>query len=310
MLLHGKSAHLDLETVYLLYKKSLETKKTSYIPYLVDVESLAGAAKESGRPIKEINDILTEMDCRPLEDAFCTDGIDEMATVELIEYADSVFSSNRMTNAILKVLRAELQRRTDVFDHFLVFIDGIGELRSELYFWQPDLDTCDICTLVLSLFNIKDLVKNYREYMKECFILGRDMKESLLVLLKERYQLPLYSQIDVMKQDMKLFHETETADCIQRLVSHSYWCDDCGEYNDACNAIRDQLDVEFCTNHVNHHVIFRPCLSYVEVELTGKDVVKLVIPVPYLDDLYNGCRVYRKYWYEKGVTDKNGDIII
>lgn len=299
---------LDLQSVYFCFKRSLITKKISYIPYLVDIKTLALSAKESGMSISRINSILSKMDCEPLETITSFYEIETLNTIDIIKYADTHFNTNKMTNNLIYIFKDELNKRTDLFEAFISYISTWDKFKSELYFWQPDLEICDVCTLILSLFNIQVLVKKYRDYMKESIILCRSYQANLLSLLKERYKLPLYSVIDIMKQDVVLYPVEANDNCISRIVSHEYWCEKCDECKESCKVLKENMGIEMISNKGDYSKVFRPCLSYVEIELNDK--MTLLMPVTYLEDLFNGCKVYKGYWFEKKVIDKYGNIII
>lgn len=312
LLLELHRNNLNLTTVQKLYHKSLANKKISYIPYLVDMQSIVASSLAQGQSAEDINTILREMNYKtiPENDHLITQNmLHNMTTREIITKADKMFNS-KMTNEEAKIIFEELKTRKDILEEILVLTGNNTDFKDDLYYWQPGLIICDIYTLLLQLFKPEQLILKYKKYIGECAILNKEYCTGLLNLLKERYSSAHFVNIDVMINDKTIFGHTDDPMKYKKIVSHEYWTDSCCKCPKAMSTLSKTGLIAANQQEGDIKFEFCCCLSFVEIEIGTVKKVTLLVPMYMLEDLYNGCVDYRSFWVAKQIIDQNGNFLV
>lgn len=303
--------HLDLHLVLKAFEISLQSKKISYIPYLIDLNEATNNSLQKGVSIAEANEILSKMNQPCIKNQNINHvQLKSLNTLEILKFTDELYNT-KITNDDIENVSNELKTRNDIFDAAIQYSSDMKKFYNELYFWYPHLNVSDTLTLILSLFDEKTLIEKYRNYLKEHLILDSVFSEGLYSIIKERFCSSLFANINIMKSDLLIFQCKKNRKVSKKILSHNFWCDK--TFNCSPN-LRDKLINEkyVIEKHIDENIIYEfcSCLTYVEFSISGQQEITLTVPLEYLDDLMNGCHKYKNYWIEKGIMDSNGRYII
>lgn len=262
-------------------ERSLQTKRFSYIPYLV-------------RASYEVPNLA------------------QHTTLKILEFLNQLFTTPQCFQREIEVIGAHLRDKDDLFPAFLTLLEN-KVFRDDSYYWHPDLTHTNVFSFVCDLFNdvssllILHIIKN--------LIVDGAIQKNFVEMFESRLSVSALAQISIMKRDMEIFHD-ECAGGIaknnlplhdgvgfsRRIVSHSYWTDiPCEPFG--------FFEIEQPT-HLHRKYFPCSCFSMVEVEFSGKKAVTLLVTLKALEDLLLKKEDMKWYWTKLGIVDDEWNFVV
>ncbi|KAL7344728.1 hypothetical protein P7C65_10s5g16990 [Encephalitozoon intestinalis] len=270
----------DRESMEDACNESLKSKRISYIPNLVAMNSTE-ATKKSARP-GMLSLKIRNMSTRNI----------------LFAVSESFRNINKKIIKKLERIKEELTKRDDLFECILDQVESMEVIEDELFSWYPGLKTSDVLSFFLEL--MPDLLERYKEYFVRSLVLQQAPKKKILKALRDRLHKNLQC-FDIIEKDLELFEEF--SGCIPeggRIITSSYWCEDEEKCEDAMEffpQLKDKmrLSSEVCAE------LFHP-LSHADVQINGRD---LVVSFTQLNDLLTKNSRSLEFWMKEGIVDSD-----
>lgn len=250
---------------------------------------------------------ITENKLICMENMFSQDS--EAPVGSLLLYFMQMLATRELTNDILTALKIEIFQKDDYFEIIMLFryMDIKYPPVNKEY---GDNLYNEMFSIIVSELDHRTLYQKYYEFIKKSYIILGNSFLNYYNLLNDYSGTPLVVNYCILKDYSPCNLIIDTEKITKRYIPHDFWCNNCGYSRQACNLIKAQLKIDLHPVEKDYYEIFRPCLSYVEVELTCKTIKTMLIHVFYLEDLCNGCIKYKKFWYEMQIIDKSGSIIL
>lgn len=253
-----------------LYKRSLEKKKISYLPYLVPTrEIFSKSAKISANPT--------------IKKAKKEHSWESLSTYDLLVEIDALFKRYSDVKKI-KSISAELMKRADFFEASMEFLEIKNVTYDELYYWYPGLDVSDTLSLILCRYPILDFAAKYKRFVGERILLAN---KGHLKVLESKIPPSLLAEIKIMVADIGRFESGN-------VICHNFWCDEGCEEN-------------IVVDNERYRYFPAYCYSFCDIEIDGN---AHRVTIKKIRQLIAKDETVKDYWEKLGVNwDEDPEII-